>query len=135
MDGTSRHPLSQADATAPPVQDGEHVGNEPKLTADQNQHDQPQDQQVQMDLDERIIKDQPMITFEKSIDYAALIDIDEIQGSKSSQRTKIEQTLKEYNIPYNKDLGVTQFQKKVKVTFRNKDAYEQFLKAELIVRE
>ena len=32
-------------------------------------------------------------------------------------------------------MGITQFQKKVKITFRNKDAYEQFLKAELIVRE
>ncbi|GET60351.1 hypothetical protein GLOIN_2v1784626 [Rhizophagus irregularis DAOM 181602=DAOM 197198] len=81
-------------------------------------------------------KDPSIITIEKIKEYIALVPYGELIGGKSLKTTKIKKALQTYNIQYNKQLPVTPLGKQgAKVSFLDKEKFDQFLKIELVIQE
>jgi hypothetical protein len=90
-----------------------------------------------MDVDPDLTnKEISVITIEKGKEYVTLVPYSELLGGKAAKITKIKHTLQMYNIQYNKQLPITQLGKLgAKITFNDKEKYEAFLKAKIIIQE
>ncbi|EXX56979.1 hypothetical protein RirG_211340 [Rhizophagus irregularis DAOM 197198w] len=90
-----------------------------------------------MDVDpSNLNKDPSIITIEKVKEHIALVPYGELIGGKGLKTIKIKKALQTYNIQYNKQLPVTPLGKqRVKVSFLDKEKFDQFLKMELVIQE
>ncbi|PKY47884.1 hypothetical protein RhiirA4_463284, partial [Rhizophagus irregularis] len=81
-------------------------------------------------------KDSSIITIEKVKEHIAIVPYGELLGGKTAKLTKIKNALKTYNIQYNTQLPVVQIGKQgAKVSFLEKEKFDQFLKMEIIIQE
>ncbi|UZO03120.1 uncharacterized protein OCT59_023533 [Rhizophagus irregularis] len=105
--------------------------NQEKINLQVDQGSQP------MDVDPSTSnKDPSIITIEKVKEHIALVPYGELIGGKNLKTTKIKKALQTYNIQYNKQLPVTPLGKQgAKVSFLDKEKFDQFLKMELIIQE
>ncbi|GET57257.1 hypothetical protein GLOIN_2v1885182 [Rhizophagus irregularis DAOM 181602=DAOM 197198] len=105
--------------------------NQDKINLQADQGSQP------MDVDpSNSNKDPSIITIEKVKEHIALVPYGELIGGKNLKTTKIKKALQTYNIQYNKQLPVTPLGKQgAKVSFLDKEKFDQFLKIELVIQE
>ncbi|CAB5346210.1 unnamed protein product [Rhizophagus irregularis] len=69
-------------------------------------------------------------------EHIALVPYGELIGGKGPKTAKIKKALQTYNIQYNKQLPVTPLGKQgAKVSFLDKEKFDQFLKLELVIQE
>ncbi|GET58278.1 hypothetical protein GLOIN_2v1783570 [Rhizophagus irregularis DAOM 181602=DAOM 197198] len=125
---------SSSEITSTPHKDQQQsvvLPNQEKINLQVDQGSQP------MDVDPSTSnKDPSIITIEKVKEHIALVPYGELIGGKNLKTTKIKKALQTYNIQYNKQLPVTPLGKQgAKVSFLDKEKFDQFLKMELIIQE
>ncbi|CAB4490147.1 unnamed protein product [Rhizophagus irregularis] len=105
--------------------------NQDKINLQADQGSQP------MDVDpSNSNKDPSIITIEKVKEHIAIVPYGELLGGKTTKLTKIKKALMTYNIQYNTQLPIVQIGKQgAKVSFLDKEKFDQFLKMEIVIQE
>ncbi|CAB5346248.1 unnamed protein product [Rhizophagus irregularis] len=134
VNGTNKVPTLNKEIISTPHKDQQQsvdLPNQDKINLQADQGSQP------MDVDpSNSNKDPSIITIEKVKEHIALVPYGELIGGKGLKTTKIKKTLQTYNIQYNKQLPVTPLGKQgAKVSFLDKEKFDQFLKMELVIQE
>ncbi|CAB5361707.1 unnamed protein product [Rhizophagus irregularis] len=134
VNGTNKVPTLNKEIISTPHKDQQQsvvLPNQDKINLQADQGSQP------MDVDpSNSNKDPSIITIEKIKEHIALVPYGELIGGKSLKTTKIKKALQTYNIQYNKQLPVTPLGKQgAKVSFLDKEKFDQFLKIELVIQE
>ncbi|CAB4435076.1 unnamed protein product [Rhizophagus irregularis] len=134
VDGTNKVPLLNKEITSTPHKDQQQsvdLPNQDKINLQADQGSQA------MDVDPiNSNKDSSIITIEKVKEHIAIVPYGELLGGKTAKLTKIKNALKTYNIQYNTQLPVVQIGKQgAKVSFLEKEKFDQFLKMEIIIQE
>ncbi|CAG8759439.1 4688_t:CDS:2, partial [Rhizophagus irregularis] len=134
VNGTNKVPTLNKEIVSNPHKDQQQsvvLPNQDKTNLQADQGSQP------MDVDpSNLNKDPSIITIEKVKEHIALVPYGELIGGKGLKTIKIKKALQTYNIQYNKQLPVTPLGKqRVKVSFLDKEKFDQFLKMELVIQE
>ena len=134
VNGTNKVPLLNKVITSTPHKDQQQSVDLPikdKINLQADQGSQP------MDVDpSNSNKDPSIITIEKAKEHIAIVPYGELIGGKTTKITKIKNALKTYNIQYNTQLPVVQSGKQgAKVSFLDKEKFDQFLKMEIIIQD
>ncbi|EXX63038.1 hypothetical protein GLOIN_2v1885182 [Rhizophagus irregularis DAOM 181602=DAOM 197198] len=134
VNGTNKVPTLNKEIISTPHKDQQQsvvLPNQDKINLQADQGSQP------MDVDPSISnKDPSIITIEKVKELIALVPFGKLIGGKGLKTTKIKKALQTYNIQYNKQLPVTPLGKQgAKVSFLDKEKFDQFLKMELVIQE
>ncbi|CAB5387434.1 unnamed protein product [Rhizophagus irregularis] len=134
VNGTNKVPTLNKEIISTPHKDQQQsvvLPNQDKINLQADQGSQP------MDVDpSNSNKDPSIITIEKVKEHIALVPYGELIGGKNLKTTKIKKALQTYNIQYNKQLPVTPLGKQgAKVSFLDKEKFDQFLKIELVIQE
>ncbi|CAB4403381.1 unnamed protein product [Rhizophagus irregularis] len=134
VNGTNKVPLLNKEIISTPHKDQQQsvdLPNQDKINLQADQGSQP------MDVDpNNSNKDLSIITIEKVKEHVAIVPYGELLGEKTAKLTKIKNALKTYNIQYNTQLPVVQIGKQgAKVSFLEKEKFDQFLKTEIIIQD
>ncbi|PKY61795.1 hypothetical protein RhiirA4_487285 [Rhizophagus irregularis] len=134
VNGTNQVPLLNKEINSTPhkdLQQSVDLPNQDKINLQADQGSQP------MDVDpNNSNKDPSIITIEKVKEHVAIVPYGELLGGKTAKLTKIKNALKTYNIQYNTQLPVVQIGKQgAKVSFLEKEKFDQFLKTEIIIQD
>ncbi|CAB4430191.1 unnamed protein product [Rhizophagus irregularis] len=134
VNGTNKVPLLNKEIISTPHKDQQQsveLPNQDKINLQADQGSQP------MDVDpSNSNKDSSIITIEKVKEHIAIVPYGELLGGKTAKLTKIKNALKTYNIQYNTHLPVVQIGKQgAKVSFLEKEKFDQFLKTEIIIQD
>ncbi|PKY58546.1 hypothetical protein RhiirA4_480544, partial [Rhizophagus irregularis] len=134
VNGTNKVPLLNKEIASTPHKDQQQsvdLPNRDKINLQADQGSQP------MDVDPiNSNKDSSIIIIEKGKEHIAIVPYGELFGGKTAKLNKIKNALKTYNIQYNTQLPVVQIGKQgAKVSFLEKEKYDQFLKTEIIIQE
>ncbi|GBC34049.1 hypothetical protein GLOIN_2v1786507 [Rhizophagus irregularis DAOM 181602=DAOM 197198] len=134
VNGTNKVPTLNKEIPSTPHKDQQQsvvLPNQDKINLQADQGSQP------MDVDpSNSNKDPSIITIEKVKEHIAIVPYGELLGGKTTKLTKIKKALKTYNIQYNTQLPIVQIGKQgAKVSFLDKEKFDQFLKMEIVIQE
>ncbi|CAB5342091.1 unnamed protein product [Rhizophagus irregularis] len=134
VNGTNKVPTLNKEIPSTPHKDQQQsvvLPNQDKINLQADQGSQP------MDVDpSNSNKDPSIITIEKVKEHIAIVPYGELLGGKTTKLSKIKKALKTYNIQYNTQLPVVQIGKQgAKVSFLDKEKFDQFLKMEIVIQE